>query len=182
MPPAEPRAIPGGSTRARPTALLVLAAALLVARIGTGLYEERHPPSVAELVHWQPIEGAEARASAERRPVLYDFSADWCVPCQTMQREVFGDPEMAKQIESGFIPVRVLDRVREEGRNPALVDSLERRFRINSFPTLVVVPAGGGDPDVVVGYEGPRATQQRLRAALMRGVFPPSMRPPGTAR
>jgi thiol:disulfide interchange protein len=102
---------------------------------------------------------------------------------QIMQREVFGDPEAAREIERAFLPIRVLDRMREEGRNAPEVDSLQQRFRVSSFPTLVVVPHGGGDPVVIVGYEGKGSLIQRLRAARVEGMLPPMMRaPPGAAR
>jgi len=179
MPRVEPGPALSGSTRARPTVLLVAAAALMIARVATGIYEERHPTSVPDLVRWQPIEGAEAAAREQKRPVLYDFTAEWCVPCRAMQREVFGDLESAQEIERVFLPVRVLDRMREEGGNAPEVDSLQRRFRVRSFPTLVVVPHGGGDPVVIVGYQGKRSTIQRLRAAQMEGLLPRSIRPPG---
>jgi len=183
MPPDEAPATPTGSTRARPIGLLIAALVLLVARILLGLYEERHPPRLPDLVGWQPIEGAEARAFAQHRAVLYDFTAEWCAPCQMMQREVFADLPSAREIERAFVPVRVLDRTHEEGRNPAIVDSLQRRFRVDSFPTLVVVLPGGGDPVVMAGYEGSHQTMQRLRAAQVQGMFPPSLRsPPGTVR
>jgi thiol:disulfide interchange protein len=180
MPPAEGGATLAGSTRARPTLLLIAGLALLIARVAAGIYEERHPPAMADLVHWRPIEGSEATAREQRRAMLYDFTADWCVPCQVMQREVFADPVIARELERGFLPVRVLDRTREEGSNTPAVDSLLRRFRVNSFPTLVVVPHGGGDPVVIVGYEGKSATIQRLRAAQVQSFMPPGMRPPAT--
>lgn len=178
MPPAEAGATLSGSTRARPNMLLVTALVLLVARVATGIYEERHPPVMPDLVRWQPIAGSEATAHEQRRALLYDFTADWCPPCQVMQREVFADPEIAREIERGFLPVRVLDRTREEGHNTPAVDSLLKRYRVNSFPTLVVVPHGGGDPVVMVGYEGKSATVQRLRAAMVQSLMPPGMRPP----
>jgi thiol:disulfide interchange protein len=178
MPPDE--ASPAGSTRARPTWLLIAAAALFVARVGTGLYEEHHPPSTPDLVSWQPIAGAEARAQKEHRAVLYDFTADWCPPCRLMQQEVFSDPEAAREIDHLYVPVRVLDRAREEGRNQALVDSLQRRFRIESFPTLVIVPGDGRAPIVTAGYEGKLQTLQRLRTAAVQGILPfPPLAPPG---
>src|SRR5262245_19463960 len=169
-----------GSTRARPNWLLIAAAALFVARVGTGLYEERHPPSTPDLVGWQPIEGAEARAQKEHRAVLYDFTADWCPPCRLMQQEVFSDPSAAREIDRMYVPVRVLDRMREEGRNAALVDSLQKRFRIDSFPTLVIVPGDGRPPIVTAGYEGKLQTLQRLRTAAVQGILPfPPLAPPG---
>src|SRR5262245_49731875 len=170
MPPAE------RPTRHLPRWLLIAAMALLVARIGSGIYEERHPAARADLVRWRPIENALAEARQTNKPILYDFTADWCPPCQAMQREVFADPQAAAQIEKLFVPVRVLDRQREEGRNTAAVDSLQRRFKIESFPTLVVAPTEKGEPHTIEGYGGREITLQRLAEAGMRsrtgGAFP----------
>ena len=174
MPPGDPGAGPGGSTRRRPDLLLVAAAVLLVARVALGVTEQRHAPRIADVVAWRPVAGAEAEAAVQRKPVLYDFTADWCAPCHEMQRELFADPEVARELEHTFVPVRVLDRAREEGRNTALVDSLERRFRVTAFPTLVVVPHDGGDPIVIEGYPGRGRTLQRLREARAR-LSPPGM-------
>src|SRR5205814_7581597 len=131
MPPADlSRAEPPGRrprpTRRDPVWLWIVAAALLVARVATGVYEEKHPTRLADLVPWVPAAEAPARALATGRPILYDFSADWCGPCQRMRNDVFVDEKHASDTGQLVVPVHVVDRRQEAGRDPPLVDSLER--------------------------------------------------------
>ncbi|MEK7270644.1 MAG: thioredoxin family protein [Planctomycetota bacterium] len=154
-----------GPTGRDPRALLVLAAALLVARVVLGIHENRNPPPRPDLVRWRPAATAEAEARAQGRPLLYDFTAEWCGPCRAMEHQVFADAEGAAFINGRFVPVRVQDRQREEGRNPPLVDSLQARFHITGFPTLGVVPPQGGEPVTLDGYAGKSITLTRLAEA-----------------
>lgn len=153
MPPAEPVA-PRGPSRRDPALLWIVAAALLAARVATGIYEEKHPPTRPDLVSWVPAAAAPARAAATHKPILYDYSAEWCGPCQRMQREVFEDPKLAASLEALVVPVHVVDRRREEGHNSAIVDSLQRVHDVNAFPTLVIVGADGKALDRQEGYPG----------------------------
>ena len=150
MPPPEPRT---GSSRNTPRILWMLAIGFLVLRVATGWYESRNAPRTVELVEWQPIEAATDKARASGKPILYDFTADWCPPCHAMAREVFADRKSASTINSMFVPVRVLDRQREDGRNAPDVAALQQRYQVEAFPTLVVV-SPGGRPEKIEGYPG----------------------------
>jgi thiol:disulfide interchange protein len=159
MPQAESRL--RGSTRATPRLLLWLAGVLLIARVVTGITERLHPQEAVDRVAWISLE--QAKASASNKTVLYQFTAAWCAPCRAMQREVFGDAGSAAFISEQFLPVRVIDRSREDGQNPAAVDSLERLFQVQSFPTLVVVEPASGRHYSAVGYQDKGKTLRFLR-------------------
>jgi thiol:disulfide interchange protein len=162
MPPTEP------STRSLPPALLVLLLLLFAGRAGFALWENKHPAQVYERVEWlDPVAAAEASAM-HRRPILYDFTADWCGPCNRLKAEVFADRAQGAMIAVMFVPARVLDRRQEDGSNPALVDSLQRRFAVEGFPTLVAVTPDGREVGRVVGYPGARVIMDSLQTFSRR--------------
>ena len=51
------------------------------------------------------LAAALAGAHAAGRAVLLDFTADWCVSCKTVEREVFGDPEVQQALD-GLVLLR----------------------------------------------------------------------------
>lgn len=179
MPAADTTPARHGPTRAFPRTLLLIAAALLVARIGTAVWEARRAPESGgdapaaahdDRVRWVPAELAVQASHASGRPVLYDFTADWCPPCQLMKRELFADPAHAASLEALVVPVRVLDRMREEGRNAPVVDSLQRAFGIEAFPTLVVARPGSGRFEKLEGFRGAAATLDWVAGAAADGA------------
>ena len=165
-------------TRRDPVWLWLLAAALLVARVATGVWEERHPPVHPNLVSWVPAENAVSIADQSARPILYDFSAEWCGPCRTMEQEVFGDEKAAQQISRLVVPVHVVDRTREDGRNSALVDSLQRAYGVEAFPTLAIVWRGKL-VDRKEGYPGAEPLIGWIRSTAIKAHMGDAMRGPG---
>ena len=154
MPPDERALATGRSTRSVPRALLIVAVVLLAARVASAVWEHAHPPVAQDLVRWRPLAVAETEALAAKRPILYDFSAAWCGPCQTMEAEVFRNEAGAKRINDQMIATRVVDRSREDGHNPPEIDALQRRFEVSAFPTLVLYDPRTKKHQSIVGYPG----------------------------
>ncbi len=115
-----------------------------------------------DLVRWVPAETAEAAAAKAGKPLLYEFSAEWCGPCHILENQVFRDARLAGMINDGFVPVKVVDRRRETGTNPPEVDKLQRRFRVRAFPTVVIVRPDS-EPAVRIGFRGRSDFEEFLR-------------------
>jgi len=167
MPPTDALR-PAGPTRRDPVLLWGVALVLLVARVAFGIAEERHPPARVDRMSWVAPEAAVERARSAGRPILYEFTAEWCEPCRTLHDEVFADAKAARSLSQLAVPVQLVDRQREDGRNPPLVDSLEQAHQVTSFPTLVLVSADGRTLDRLEGYPGAEATLRWAAAASVK--------------
>ena len=56
---------------------------------------------------WQTYIAGMTRAKDEKKKVLVYFRADWCQYCTVMDRDVFSNPKIIKEIQKNFIPIRV---------------------------------------------------------------------------
>ena len=140
------------SQRAMPLVLIAIAALLIVARIATHFMKSDE--SANDLVKWVELEDAAQLAASSNRPILMDFTAEWCAPCHVLDEEVFRDPLLAKAINQRFIAVRITDRQREDGRNSQEVEALQRRYGVRGFPTVIIADAAGTERGRMEGYGG----------------------------
>lgn len=140
--------------RSIPIALIAIAAVLLIGRVACKSRETASGGDAGQLVKWHsPAEGL-ALARASGKPVMYDFTAEWCGPCHILDAQVFQNAEAAARINEHFIAIRVTDRMREDGRNPPDVAELEQRYTVRAFPTVIFADASGTERGRMEGFAG----------------------------
>lgn len=76
-------------------------------------------------------------ARAQGKPALVDFSADWCTACKTLEREVFGSPQVMQALD-GVLLLRV-----DVTASDAAQQALMRRYQVMGPPTVMLFDAHG---------------------------------------
>ena len=160
-----------GSQSRIPVVLVWIAAAAVVFRIVTAMADRGAGTAGdrgAGLVHWEPAASAAVLSTSGGKPILYDFTAAWCPPCHRLDAEAWNDPDTARSIGERFVPARIVDREREDGRNTPAIAELQRRYEIQAFPTLVVADASGRLIAKMEGYPGRERLREFLADALKK--------------
>jgi thioredoxin:protein disulfide reductase len=133
------------------SALGVIAAAALIWM----LIPRPAPPAL----HFEPYSSQVLASAAEaRKPVLIDFSADWCIPCREMERSTFIDPGVVREA-SRFVTLRA-NLTAQDKTN----DELTHQFDIQGVPTTLLIDSSGKVSQRKVGYIGPREFLADLRS------------------
>lgn len=156
----------GSQWKVSPVLLLVLLAALLY-RVVTSVTDRSGDDG--GLIKWTEASQAPGIARASGKPILYDFTAAWCGPCKVLDRLGWADEKIAALVNEFYVPARVVDRAREDGRNPAWIDELERRYRVSAFPTLVVASADGREIAIAQGFGGKARLVEFLEGSRKQG-------------
>src|SRR5262245_42449717 len=92
---------------------------------------------------WTPdFTAAVAKAKAEKKMVLIDFTgSDWCGWCIKMDKDTFAKQEFADYAKTNLVLVK-LDFPRNKPQSStekAVNKTLEQRYKVDGFPTLILL-------------------------------------------
>lgn len=104
------------------------------------------------------VQAAFADADETGRPLLIDFYAVWCPPCDRLRDEFLHDP-MREALLDRFVLLKA------DADHPASF-GLKNRFEVGGYPTVLLLQADGTLLDRIVGYAGADAFAARLEGAV----------------
>jgi thiol:disulfide interchange protein len=81
------------------------------------------------------------RAKAEKKVVFMDLWTEWCGPCLRLQKDIFPTAE-AQAALAKVVPFSALVQKRD-GTPVAEGTKLSEQFKLNAFPTMVILDADG---------------------------------------
>jgi thiol-disulfide isomerase/thioredoxin len=90
----------------------------------------------------EQLKKAASQGAGAKDLVLYEFTADWCPPCQKRERNEFRSKPIIDDINSKFIPVRV-DLTTREQTERVPVRQLTEKFDVGSIPRCVITLRSG---------------------------------------
>lgn len=136
-----------GFTTAAPKKWTVRLIALAIA-LGAGGWLLPAAPQVA--IDWQDYDRTLVRnATAQGRPVLLKFTADWCSNCKVVDRRVYHDPEIADLIETrNVLPIKADTTLHDY---PATIALKEVYGEAGNVPVTIVIKANGERADPLRG-------------------------------
>ncbi|MCI0512610.1 tetratricopeptide repeat protein [candidate division KSB1 bacterium] len=94
------------------------------------------------------------RAQLEKKTVMLDLYADWCVWCKKFDQEVFTNPEVLKFSE--YFICGKKNGARNEG-----ID-IVKKYRLTGYPCILFLDANGEEIDRVAGFLTATDFLQRL--------------------
>lgn len=106
------------------------------------------PAASGPSIQWlRDHDEALAKAKASNKPMIIDFTAEWCAACHEMERETYTDGVVITESEN-FVTVMIDCTA---AADPA-IKAIQARYGVTGLPTVVLLDASGVQVDTMVGF------------------------------
>lgn len=130
---------------------------LLVSAAGFILLGALNKPTTSFAWHAEDVEAARALALREGRPLLVDFTADWCGACKELDRKTFSSQDVQSEM-ARFVAVKV-DATNDQDPK---VEATLTRFQVVGLPTVLIFDSRGREVIRYTDFVGPKQFLQAV--------------------
>lgn len=102
-------------------------------------------PEIKEIKWYNSFEEGLKAAKEEKKSLMVDFEADWCIWCKRLDETTYKDSQVIT-LSKKFIPVKV---------NCDTDQTTTRKYEVTGFPTIIFMNSEGQIIHQVTGYRGP---------------------------
>ena len=110
-------------------------------------------------INWLEYTNGMQEGSEKNKPIILDFYADWCPPCNEMDRVTYNNDEVIENIMKNFIPIKI---------NVDDKPQLSNMYGISSIPTIIYLNHEGGEIYKTIGYRSSSQFLYDMETALNR--------------
>jgi len=126
----------------------IVALVLLVAGPTASVYSLlRGEPTALE---WRSDLDAALAEAKGQKPVMIDFTAEWCAACHEIEKVTFNDAAVSKVL-AGFVIVQ-LDMTENSDEDERTME----RFGVTGLPAVIVLDSEGAEVGRITKFMGPR--------------------------
>lgn len=116
---------------------------------------------------WISLAEAENAASNAPRPVLIDLYTDWCGWCKQMDKKTYKNEKVIRYLQDKYYSVKLDAETKQSMYWKGKEYKFNGQYKTNeialfftggqlSYPTTVIIPAPGEDPQPIPGYLEPK--------------------------
>lgn len=135
---------------------------------------------VAQKINWITVEEAQELMKKEPRKVIMDVYTTWCGPCKMLDKNTFGNTDVAKYINENYYAIKFnaegnknvtykgntytnpkYDPARKKRRNAQ--HQFARYLRVRAYPTMVFFDENFGLIAPISGYLVPKQIEIYLK-------------------
>ncbi len=97
-----------------------------------------------------------SQAKRENKPLVLDFTAEWCLPCQRMLKETFPDPLVAPLL-SRCIFLKI-----DTDQHPEIA----KKYGVTGLPDVRLLAPDGTERRRLLDFQSPRSFSEELKKLL----------------
>lgn len=145
---------------------LVFKKLIAIAAIIMGTWLLKPDSAPVEEMAWQPYQENVYNTVVESgKPIIIDFSADWCIPCKEMDKITFTDPSVIKFSEQ----FHLLKVDLTSSASPEVIH-LKNQFNIKGVPSILFIDKNGDEISELrtLGFEKPELFLAKMNTALSK--------------